>query len=128
MIKHIVMFAVGIVVGVGATLLIEHHLNPPAAPKFDTPFQAVLLDTGQVYYGRIEALSTPYPILRDVYYVQSSTDPTTKQVTNVLIRRGKEWHGPEFTVLNARHIAMVEPIGPTSKVAELINEAQQKAK
>lgn len=126
MVKNIVMLAVGLALGIAGTILFQ--LRRASAPKFDTPFQAVLLDTGQVYYGKIEALGSHYPILRDVYYVQSSTDPSTKQVTNVLIRRGKEWHGPEFTVLNARHIAMVEPVGPTSKVAELISEAQQKGK
>lgn len=126
MIKNIAMIAVGVALGIAGTVLFQ--MRRADAPKFNTPFQAVLLDTGQVYYGKIEALDSPFPVLRDVFYVQSSTDPTTKQVSNVLIRRGKEWHGPEFTVLNARHIAMVEPIGPTSKVAELISEAEQKSK
>lgn len=126
MIKSLLLVAVGMLAGSGGTFFVEHHVASPAGPKFETPFQAVLLDTGQVYYGRIEGLETAYPILRDVFYVQSSTDPSTKQVTNVLIRRGKEWHGPEYTVLNARHIAMVEPVGPSSKVAALIEEAQQK--
>jgi len=126
MLKNIAMIAAGVALGIAGTILFQMRRGD--APKFNTPFQAVLLDTGQVYYGKIEALDSPFPVLRDVFYVQSTTDPTTKQVTNVLIRRGKEWHGPEFTVLNARHIAMVEPIGPTSKVAELISEAEQKSK
>jgi hypothetical protein len=125
-IKNIAYLVLGIAIGIAAVLLFQMRRGD--APKFATPFQAVLLDTGQVYYGKIEALDSPYPILRDVYYIQSSTDPSSKQVTNVLIRRGKEWHAPDFTVLNARHIAMVEPVGPTSKVAELIVEAQQKQK
>jgi len=33
--------------------------------------------------------------------------------------------GPELTVLNARQIALIEPIGPTSKVAQLIEEQQK---
>ena len=98
-----------------------------AAPTFDTPFQAVLLTTGQVYYGKLEGLGTAYPVLRNVYYVQSATDPQTQQVTNVLIRRGQEWHGPEFTVLNAEHIALIEPVSANSKVAELIAEQEKKA-
>lgn len=126
MVKNIVLLVAGVALGIAGTILLQ--MRRADAPKFDTPFQAVLLDTGQVYYGKIEALGSPFPVLRDVFYVQSSTDPTTKQVTNILIRRGKEWHGPEFTVLNSRHIAMVEPVGPTSKVAALISEAQQKSK
>lgn len=65
-------------------------------------------------------------MLHDVYYIQQSTDPQTKQVSNVLIRRGNEWHGPSETVLNSRHIVMVEPVGPGSKVAQLIEEQQKK--
>jgi len=86
------------------------------------------LDTGQVYYGQIEGLNTDYPVLRNVYYIQSATDANTKQVTNVLIRRGKEWHGPDYTVLNAKHIAMIEPVNPQSKVAGLIAEQEKQGK
>jgi hypothetical protein len=97
-----------------------------AAPQFDTPYQAVLLDTGLVYYGRVSGLDTAFPVLRDVYYIQQTTDPQTKQVSNILIRRGNEWHGPSETVLNARHIVMVEPVGKDSKVAQLIEEQIRK--
>ena len=96
------------------------------APSFDTQYQAVLLDTGLVYYGKISGLDTDYPILRDVYYVQQTTDPQTKQVNTVLIRRGNEWHGPTMTVLNSRHIVLVEPVGANSKVAQLIAQEQAK--
>jgi|SRR5580658_1926346 hypothetical protein len=98
------------------------------APRFDTPYQAVLLDTGLVYYGKISGLNTDYPTLRDVYYVQQTTDPQTKQVNNVLVRRGNEWHGPSMTVLNSRHIVLVEPVGPNSKVAQLIAAEESKEK
>ena len=118
-----VVLVVGLIVGAGVMALITHR--NAAAPSFTTSYQAVLLDTGQVYYGKIAGLGSNYPVLREVYYIQSTTDPQTKQVTNVLIRRGKEWHGPEFTVLNARHIALIEPIGPGSKVAQLISEQEK---
>jgi hypothetical protein len=124
--KNIAILVLGLIAGaVGGVLLGK---RPSQTPRFETPYQAVLLDTGQVYYGRIEGLGTDYPVLREVYYVQSTTDPQTKQATNVLIRRGREWHGPELTVLNARHIAMIEPISPTSKVAALIAEQQKQGK
>jgi hypothetical protein len=57
-----------------------------AAVKFDTVYQAVLLDNGQVYYGKMQGLGTPFLVLRDVYYVESHADPETKQVTSVLVR------------------------------------------
>jgi hypothetical protein len=97
-----------------------------AVPTFQTSYQAVLLDTGLVYYGKISGLDTEYPVLRDVFYVQQSTDPVTKKVSSMLIRRGNEWHAPSMTVLNAHHIVLVEPVGPNSKVAQLIAEDASK--
>jgi hypothetical protein len=119
-------FILGLIVG-GLCIGFWMHYHA-SGPAFDTPYQAVLLDTGQVYYAKVEGLGTPFPVLHDVYYVQSSTDPLTKEVKNVLIRRGKELHGPTETVVNARHVVMVEPIGPSSKVAELIAQQQSQQK
>jgi hypothetical protein len=45
----------------------------------------------------------------------------------VLIRRGKEWHGPDYTILNAEHIVLIEPVSEGSKVAELIAEQERQA-
>jgi hypothetical protein len=84
----------------------------------------VLLTNGSVYYGKLEGLGGPFPVLRDVFYVQAAADPNTKQTTNVLIRRGKEWHAPDYMVLNANHILLVEPVTPGSRVANLIAEAR----
>ena len=83
----------------------------------------MLLTNGSVYYGKLEGLGGPFPVLRDVFYVQAAADPNTKQTTNVLIRRGKEWHAPDYMVLNANHILLVEPVTPGSRVANLIAEA-----
>ena len=90
--------------------------------KFDTTYQAVLLDNGQVYYGKVKGLGTPFPVVTDVFYVEHQVDPQTKAVKNILVRRGKEWHSPDHMVINARHIVLVEPVSPNSQVAQLIAE------
>ena len=91
-----------------------------AGPEFKTPYQAVLLDNGMLYYGKISGLGTPFPKLSDVYYVQDRQDPQTKQMSHVLIKRGKELHAPTETYVDARHIIMIEPVGTGSQVANLI--------
>jgi len=122
--KNIALLAVGLIVGgLGGWFVASSRTG---TTHFDVPFQAVLLDSGQVYFGKISGLGTAFPVLREVYYIQSTTNPETKQVSSVLIRRGNEWHGPESTVLNARHIIMVEPVGTSSKVAQLITEQEKK--
>lgn len=94
------------------------------SPKFNTAYQAVLLDDGQVYYGKLSRIGSRYPEMTSVYYVVRTTDPTTKQTKNVLVKRGKEWHEPTKTYFNARHIIMIEPVSPSSEVAKLIGQAE----
>jgi hypothetical protein len=102
------------------------HADTP--PKLNTTFQAVLLDNGQVFYGKLSGLDTPYPKMTDVYYILSSQDPQTKQVKNVLVKRGKELHGPTETFFDRRHIVMIEPVSPTSEVARRIAQAESQSK
>jgi len=92
--------------------------------KFQTPYQAVLLTNGQVYFGQLQGYGTPHPVLTNVFYVISQTNPETKQVNNVLIKRGKELHEPDRMYLNPRLIVFVEPVGASSKVAQLIAQAK----
>lgn len=91
--------------------------------KFETPYQAVLLVNGAVYFGKLEGWGTERPVLTDVFYVFAKTDPETKQVSNMLIKRGKEWHEPDRMYLNPAMVVFVEPVGRDSQVAKLIAQA-----
>ena len=116
----IVCLLIGLVIG---HMFTYHFMLRHAGTTFATPYQAVLLSNGAVYYGKVTGYGTRHPLLTDVFYILSKTDPDTKQVTNVLVKRGKELHGPDRMYLNASQIIFVEPVGPDSKVAQLINEA-----
>ncbi len=101
-----------------------------AASKFkglDTEYQAVVLTNGQVFFGKLEGLGTPYPVLNDVHYVRVYGDPRDpRNATSTLVKRGQEWHAPDSMVINAEHIILVEPVTKDSKVAKLIAEEKQK--
>ncbi len=125
MLKKLGFAAIFVIGAVAGALLAPLLPRPKASVTFDTPYQAVLLDNGQVYYGKIEKVGTAFPVLTDVYYVQNQVNPQTKEVTNLLVRRGKEWHAPDRMVLNARHIVLIEPVSPNSKVAELISQVKK---
>jgi hypothetical protein len=90
---------------------------------FTTPYQAVLLDDNQVYYGKLSGFGGPHPVLTDVFYVKSGVDPQTKETKSVLVKRGKELHSPDRMYLNKQHIVLVEPVGADSQVAKLIAQA-----
>jgi hypothetical protein len=93
--------------------------------KFDTPYQAVLLTNGSAYFGQLAGYGGRHPVLTHVYYVVSQTNPDTKQVSNILVKRGKELHEPDRMYINPAQILCVEPVGQHSKVAELIAQASQ---
>jgi len=92
--------------------------------KFPTPYQAVVLPNGIVYFGKLEGYGGPHPVLTEVYYIVSQTDPETKKVSNVLVKLGKEMHQPDRMYLNPRQMLFVETVGPSSKVANLIQESK----
>ena len=97
-----------------------------ATPKVTTEYQAVFLDNGQVFFGKLEDAGSKYPLLKDVFYIQRVEDPTTKQVNNVLTKRGSELHAPDMMYINANHILVIESVTSGSKVAQLIKETKTK--
>ena len=93
-------------------------------PSFKTDYQAIFMDNGQVFFGKMENSGAAYPLLRDVYYIGRQASPDGKQVKNILVKRGNEWHGPEYMYINRQHIVVVEPVSATSRVAQLIKETK----
>ena len=113
-----------IVILVTAGILFFMFRNP-GPMRSDTPYHAVLLDNGSVFFGQVEGFGTPFVVLRDVYYVQSRVNPENKQTQNVLIKRGKEWHSPDRMVINANKIVFFEPVATDSTVAKLIADSRR---
>jgi hypothetical protein len=126
------MYKIVLAVALVALLAIFFFVQPaiPARPTSAAAidankFYAVLLTNNSVYFGKLQGLGSPFPVLTEVYYVQSSQNPETKAVSNVLIKRGKELHGPDRMILNEKSIVFVEPVGTGSKVDELIKESRR---
>jgi hypothetical protein len=115
----LIIAAVIVAVAILANAWIVTH---PRAVSFDSTYQAVLLSNNNVYFGRLEGYGTDNPVLTEVYYVQTVLDAQTKQQNNILTKRGKEWHQPDRMYINPKQIIIVEPVGPTSRVSELIKE------
>lgn len=116
----VVLMVAGIGIATGVLPSIWRPHTPSVDVALTTPYQAVFVDNGQVYFGQLSGLGTPFPVLRDVYYVQREVDTKTKTVKNVLVRATDQWNAPDRMVLNASHIVAVQPVSPTSTVAKLI--------
>jgi len=119
---QVVWILAGLLVAVAAGFHVFHSIRGSSI-QFSTPYQAVLLTNSSVYFGHLQGYGSRHPILTDVYYVVSQTNPETKQTNNILVKRGKELHGPDRMYLNPNQILFVEPVGTSSKVAELIAQA-----
>jgi hypothetical protein len=113
-----------IAVLLAAVMLDWRSKNSPTI--FPTPYQAVLLSNGAVYYGKLQGYGTPHPVLTEVFYIVARTDPKTNASSNILVKRGKELHEPDRMYLNPNSVVFVETVGRTSKVAQLISEANGK--
>ena len=109
-------------IGAGCNRVPDKGNLPSIDPK---KYYAVLLSNGSVYFGQLSGFGTEYPVLTDVYYVQSNVNQETKAVANALVKRGKEWHGPDRMILNEKNIVFIEPVGLDSRVAKLIEESKR---
>lgn len=74
----------------------------PKAGSIDTgKYQALFLSNGQVYFGKLSKGNDNTYVLRDIYYLQASTDSQNPQnaakagTDTKLIKLGSEVHGPE---------------------------------
>jgi hypothetical protein len=120
---QLVWILAGLLVSVAAGFHLFHSIHGSSV-RFSTPYQAVLLTNGSVYFGHLQDYGSSHPVLTDVFYVVSQTDPETKQVKSSLIKRGKEMHEPDRMYINPNQIVFVETVGTNSKVAQLISQAK----
>lgn len=93
---------------------------------FNTEYQVVLLAGGLGYFGKIEKIGQHYIEIKDVYYIQNMQNPETNQIDNILVKRGKEFHGPDRTYINTAHVLMIESVAPDSKLAQSIKALKAK--
>jgi hypothetical protein len=103
-------------------LIASQGMGQRGVPALASAYQAVALANGQVFFGRLDSHSTDYLVLRDVFYIQTRQNPDTKEVANILVKRGGEAHGPDRMVLNRQQVLLIEPVTDGSKIAKLIAE------
>jgi hypothetical protein len=92
-----------------------------------TEYQATLMSGGLAYYGKVEKIGNNFIEMTDVYYVQNQQNPETKEIRGILVKRGKEWHGPDRLYLNMAHVIMIEPVAADSQIGQMIKGLRTKA-
>lgn len=131
----IVIGAVIAVLGL-ATWLLASMNSAASAPGVDAnKYQAVFLNNGQVYFGKLVQVNDQYLKLTKVFYIQDSTtdatsteksDDQTTTGDKKLIKLGKEVHGPEDAmIINRDQVTMYENLKSDSEVTKLITQYKE---
>lgn len=91
--------------------------------------QAVFLNTGQVYFGKISTLNSKYFVVKDIYYLQTSSAGTTTAASNTsvsLVKLGCELHQPfDQMVINASQVTFWENLKSDGQVAKAVSTFQK---
>lgn len=118
----IVLVLLIILLGIVSYLFLIKSKQSPKSFVAQTEYQAVFLDNGQVYFGKIKSIDEKYLTLDDVYYIQSGE---AKQNTIALIKLGNELHGPtnQMFISNA-HVLFYENLSDESKVLQSIKSTK----
>lgn len=127
----IMLFAVAALL-ISTTSLIAFQGNKQMQAVNDKLYQAVFLNNGQVYFGKIADISGKTVDLRGIYYLQTSnasgSTTDTNSAPNVsLVKLGCELHAPtDRMIINTSQVLFWENITDNGKVAAAIKEYQTK--
>jgi hypothetical protein len=92
-------------------------------PLITTPYQAVTLTNGAVFYGRIDHLGSDHPVLRDVFRVRHELDTQTQKPRYELIKREDELTGADHMIFPVTSLAFIEPVQAESTIGKLLKQA-----
>ncbi len=95
-------------------------------PIKEGEYQAVFLDNGQVYFGKLKFGGEFYQ-LTDVFYLQAGTGQLDQNASLALTKLGNEAHGPQDKMeINKAHVLFYEAMKSDSKVAQAIQAYKSK--
>lgn len=91
--------------------------------SFDKPYMAVYLDTGEVYFGKLQYF--PRLEMHDVFAIQTVVNPERPDLpTAQIVPLSDSLWGPEKLILNRDKIVFMGKVGDNSDVMKAIVEAK----
>lgn len=123
-----------LVVGVAELLVWNNVMNKTSLSDVDkNGYQAVFLNNGQVYFGKLQSSGSEYLKLSDVWYIRASeTDSKSAgkiqqssgdSANATIIKLGNEIHGPKDAMLISKsQVSFYENLKDDSKVVKAIKE------
>lgn len=121
----VILIALALLIASIAMLAYTGGVNQSKVIKKDG-YQAVFLNNGQVYFGKINTLNSKFIDLQNIYYLQTSSTGTDSEAaskaTDVkLIKLGCELHAPfDQMVINNDQVIFWENLKESGQVAKAI--------
>lgn len=125
------LFAVTALIVAVVYFLATSKTNSEARFVDDSKMQAVFLNGGQVYFGKIEDLSNRYLRMSNIYYLRVNQTVQPDQENNQqasandisLVKLGCELHGPQDEMLiNREQVVFWENLKGDGQVAKAVDE------
>jgi hypothetical protein len=92
-------------------------------------WQAIFLDSGQVYFGKISSINKTEIVLSDIYYLKADNGDIAgalKKSSSAevsLIKLGDEIHAPKDSMTVSRaHVTLTEALKDTAQVVKAIDD------
>lgn len=127
--KHLIWIILLLLVGLGVWGLSYFDALPG-----NNTYQAVFLNNGQVYFGKLSRSGGQYPVLRDIYYLQitqpiqpSEGGSEENAPNNInLVKLGEELHGPQDEMrINRDNILFIEDLREDSRIVQAIKQLKE---
>lgn len=121
-IKKILLWVVILVAAIIIIVSFVKNVYPKLSKLGAGDYQAVFLDGGQTYFGRLSKTSANFLYLKDVFYIQSSG------ATPVLVELGTvEPHGPKnYLRINRDKVILIQDLKADSQVVKAIQDYRAK--
>jgi hypothetical protein len=115
----------GLVILVGGFFAVKNIFSAAPADPNASPYSAVFLANGQVYFGVISGDAGNYLVLKNIFYLQAQQSLQSASQTQpfTLVKLGQELHGPTDEMhINRSQILFYESLRNDSSVVKSMED------
>jgi len=124
----VLLFSISILVLAVAASFAFSKTTGPDKYVNNSQLQAVFLNGGQVYFGKISVINSRYVTMNNIYYLRVNQQVQPNQATDAsndvsLVKLGCELHGPEDQmIINAEQVVFWENLKSDGQVAKAVEQ------
>lgn len=117
---------VALIVAAILTLVFNKTADRESSFVDSSKYQAVFLNNGQVYFGHLDGITQQYMNLKNIYYLQSSSNGSSSSSAKnsvTLVKLGCELHAPEDQmIIQTSQVSFWENLQDSGQVVQAIKK------